>query len=267
MEPQVRVHRLAEQVADHIRARIISGEFADGDPLPKSEELIRRYPVSMPTFREAMRILEAEGLITVRRGRLGGAIVHRPSPANLGYNLGLVLAAQRAGIGDVAVALRHVEPACAALCAARRDRARTVVPRLRELHEEYLASIDDLPTVVGVSRRFHEALVSLCGNPPLIVLAGALEALWSSHEEGWASRTEPRGVPLRKRRASGEVHGEILALIEAGEADAVHRLVASHLASAQRNPTPAGDPAIDLALLRELMQPPGGPSDAAPGGR
>ncbi|WP_433220353.1 FadR/GntR family transcriptional regulator [Dactylosporangium sp. CS-047395] len=257
MEPRVRVHRLAEQVADRIRAQIISGELADGDPLPKSEELSRRYPVSLPTLREAMRILEAEGLITVRRGRLGGAVVHRPSPANLGYNLGLVLAAQHSDIGDVAVALRHVEPACAALCAARPDRATTVVPRLRELHEEYLASIGDLPTVVGVSRRFHEALVELCGNPPLIVLAGALEALWSSHEEGWASRTEPRGVPLGQRRESGEVHGRILELIEAGEPAAVHQLVAAHLATAQRNPKPAGSPTIDLTLLRELMRPSG----------
>jgi GntR family transcriptional repressor for pyruvate dehydrogenase complex len=261
VEPRVRVHRLAEQVADRIRAQIISGGLADGDPLPKSEELIRRYPVSLPTLREAMRILEAEGLITVRRGRLGGAVVHRPSPAKLGYNLGLVLAAQRSGIGDVAVALRHVEPACAALCAARDDRARTVVPRLRELHEEYLARIGDLPAVVGVSRRFHEALVGLCGNPPLIVLAGALEALWSSHEEGWASRTEPRGVPLRRRKEAGAVHGKILDLIEAGESEAVHRLVAAHLAAAQRNPEPAGSPAIDLTLLRELMQPPGEAAD------
>ncbi|MFD0579727.1 hypothetical protein [Dactylosporangium darangshiense] len=93
-------------------------------------------------------------------------------------------------------------------------------------------------------------------QPALIVLAGALEALWSSHEEGWASRTEPHGVPLRQRKAAGEEHGRILAHIEAGEAEAVHRLVAAHLAAAQRNPKPAGDPAIDLGRLRELMQPP-----------
>ncbi|MGI5184273.1 FadR/GntR family transcriptional regulator [Dactylosporangium sp. CA-152071] len=248
----VSADRLAEQVADHIRGQIVRGELADGAPLPKSEELIQRYPVSMPTFREAMRILEAEGLITVRRGRLGGAVVHRPSPANLGYNLGLVLAAQRVGIDDVATALRHVEPACAALCAGRPDRADTVVPRLRALHEEYLACIDDLVEVVGVSRRFHEALVGLCGNPPLIVLAGALEALWSSHEQDWATRIrETTGVPLRERRAAGEVHGRILALIEQGAADEVHRLVTEHLTSAQRNPSPAGPSAvIDAALIR-----------------
>jgi GntR family transcriptional repressor for pyruvate dehydrogenase complex len=252
--------RLAEQVAGDLRGQIIRGELADGAPLPKSEELIQRYPVSMPTFREAMRILEAEGLITVRRGRLGGAIVHRPSPANLGYNLGLVLAAQRVAIADVATALRHVEPACAALCAQRRDRARAVVPKLRELHNEYLARIDDLVDVVGVSRRFHEALVSLCGNHSLIVLAGALEALWSGHEQDWATRIrETTGVPLRARRAAGEVHGRILELIEAGEAEAVHQLVAEHLAHAQRNPKPAGpDPTIDLTLVRDLLRDPAG---------
>ncbi|WP_238007479.1 GntR family transcriptional regulator [Dactylosporangium sp. AC04546] len=249
VEPQVRVHRLAEQVADHIRARIIRGDFADGDPLPTAEELIRRYPVSMPTFREAMRILEAEGLITVRRGRLGGAIVRRPSPAGLAYNLGLVLASQQVAIGDVAVALRHVEPACAALCASRRDRARAVVPELRELHQAYLDSIEDLVEVVAVSRRFHEALVRLCGNEPLIVLAGALEALWSVHEQDWATRIrETTGVPLKQRKAAGEEHGRILALIEAGDSEGVHRLVAGHLTTAQRNPKPA-DALVDLSMV------------------
>jgi DNA-binding FadR family transcriptional regulator len=241
--------RLAEQVADDIRGQIVRGDLADGAPLPTAEELIQRYPVSMPTFREAMRILEAEGLITVRRGRLGGAVVHRPSPANLAYNLGLVLAAQRTGLDDVATALRHVEPACAALCAGRPDRATAVVPVLRALHEEYLARIDDLVEVVGVSRRFHEALVGLCGNPPLIVLAGALEALWSGHEQDWATRIrETTGVPLSERRAAGETHGRILALVEAGDAGGVHRLVTEHLTAAQRNPVPAG--VVDAALVR-----------------
>jgi DNA-binding FadR family transcriptional regulator len=250
----MRFHRLAEQVADHLRRRIIRGDFADGGLLPKSDDLMSRYPVSKPTFREAMRILEAEGLITVRRGRLGGAVVHRPSAANLGYNLGLVLAAQQVTISDVAAALRQVEPACAALCARRKDRARAVVPRLRALHREYQRRVDDLVEVVGVSRRFHEALVGLCGNQTLIVMAGALEALWSSHEQGWATRIEETGqVPLAQRRAAGEVHWRIIELIAAGDAEGVHRLVAEHLATAQRNPKPpAGDTAIDVALVRDL---------------
>jgi DNA-binding FadR family transcriptional regulator len=254
--PDLRFHRLAEQIADHLRRGIIQGEFVDGGLLPKMDELLKAYPVSKPTLREAMRILEAEGLITVRRGRFGGCVVHRPTSANLGYTLGLVLAAKQVALDDVATALRQVEPACAALCAGRRDRARAVVPALRALHKEYLRQIDDVVAAVAVSRRFHEALVALCGNQSLIAMAGALETLWSSHERDWASRVADTGaVTLADRRDAGEVHRRIIDLIASGHADAVRELVADHLASAQRNPKPSTqDATIDPVLVRDLAR-------------
>jgi GntR family transcriptional regulator, transcriptional repressor for pyruvate dehydrogenase complex len=254
--PDLRFHRLAEQVADHLRRGIISGEFVDGGLLPKVDELLRAYPVSKPTLREAMRILEAEGLITVRRGRFGGCVVHRPTSTNLGYTLGLVLASKQVTVDDVAVALRHVEPACAALCAGRRDRARTVVPKLRALHRRYVRLEDDVVAAVAVSREFHEGLVSLCGNQSLIAMAGALESLWSSHEQSWAHRVADTGeVTLEHRRHAGDTHLRIIELIAAGEADAVRELVAEHLAAAQRNPKPStGDSTIDPVLVRDLKR-------------
>ena len=116
-QPNVRFQRLAEQVAEQLRRRILTGELADGSILPKVDELLVQYPISKPSLREAMRILEAEGLLTVRRGKLGGAVVHRPDSANLAYTMGLVLGAGQVGLADVGVALLQVEPACAALCA------------------------------------------------------------------------------------------------------------------------------------------------------
>jgi GntR family transcriptional repressor for pyruvate dehydrogenase complex len=254
--PNLRFHRLAEQVADHLRRGIISGDIADGGALPKVDDLLRSYPVSKPTLREAMRILEAEGLITVRRGRFGGCIVHRPTPANLGYTLGLVLAAKQVTIDDVAVALRHVEPACAALCAGRRDRARAVVPKLRALHKRYVRLADDVVAAVAVSRQFHEALVGLCGNQSLIAMAGALESLWSSHEQSWANRVADTGeVTLEHRRHAGDTHLRIIELIADGAAEAVRELVAEHLAAAQRNPKPStAGSAIDPVLVRDLTR-------------
>ena len=50
---------------------------------------------SKPSLREAMRILEAEGLLRVRRGKLGGAVVRRPNAANVAYTVGLVLGSRR----------------------------------------------------------------------------------------------------------------------------------------------------------------------------
>ena len=247
---QLRFAGLAEQVADDLRRRIIGGEFEDGELLPKLDDLISGYAVSKPTLRDAVRILEAEGLLTVRRGRSGGSVVHQPTSVNLGYALGLVLAAKRVSVNDVAVALRQVEPACAALCAARSDRARTVLPRLRALQKDYLRQVNDVETAVAASRRFHEALVELCGNHSLIAMAGALEGLWSSHERNWAARAAKAGeVTLADRTAAGETHQRIIDLIATGRAQAVHELVAEHLAAAQRNPRPAAA-VIDPTLIR-----------------
>ena len=262
MAPQPRVlsapvtvggfQRLAETVADHMRAQILDGTLTDGSLLPKEDELRGLFPVSKPTFREAMRILESEGLVTVRRGNVGGAVVHRPTARHVAYTLGMVLASTGVTIDQVAAALREIEPACAAMCAQRRDRKREVVPELRRLHQRYLDSIDHLVEVVGWSRTFHESLVSLCGNAPLIVTAGALESMWSAHEKGWASRiAEDDPVHMSERLAAAAVHEKIIELIAKGDAEGVRHVAAEHLSHAQRNPTPAhGAIRIDPALVR-----------------
>ncbi|HRE03853.1 MAG TPA: GntR family transcriptional regulator, partial [Ilumatobacteraceae bacterium] len=66
----LRQPRLAEMVADVLRQRILSGELGDGSIIGKQEELIEEFNVSKPSIREALRILETEGLISVQRGKL-----------------------------------------------------------------------------------------------------------------------------------------------------------------------------------------------------
>ena len=64
----VRIPKAAVIVAGEIRRRIVRGELKEGDALPSETELMRFFDVSRPTLREAMRILEAESLIAVKRG-------------------------------------------------------------------------------------------------------------------------------------------------------------------------------------------------------
>ena len=87
--------RLAEMVAAQLREQIVTGEIPDGSALPTLETLVHLFDVGAPSVREAFGILEHEGLITVRRGNLGGAIVHRPKAETAAYMLGLVLQAAR----------------------------------------------------------------------------------------------------------------------------------------------------------------------------
>src|SRR3954462_298831 len=86
---KLRQPRVAEMLADVLRDRILSGELADGDLLPKQDDLLEEFGTSKASAREAFRILETEGLVTVLRGNVGGAVVHRPKPETAAYMLGL----------------------------------------------------------------------------------------------------------------------------------------------------------------------------------
>jgi GntR family transcriptional regulator len=59
---------LARRLAEDVRSRIMSGEYAPGERLPSEAELVRRYEVSRVTVRTALRTLEAQGLVDVRHG-------------------------------------------------------------------------------------------------------------------------------------------------------------------------------------------------------
>jgi GntR family transcriptional regulator, transcriptional repressor for pyruvate dehydrogenase complex len=227
---QLRAPHVAEIVAEELRRRILDGEIPDGDLLPKQEDLHDEFQVSRPSLREALRILEAEGLISVRRGKVGGAIVHRPRAENAAYSLGLILRSRSVPVDDVSDALRHIEPVCAALCAARSDRHTEVVPRLAAIQKAAADCIDDPPEFIVVSRRFHEVLVDCCGNETLKLVVGTLESLWSAQAIEWGERAVPAGFPDDAYRHHGlDDHESLLRLIEDGDVDGAMRSARDHL--------------------------------------
>lgn len=249
---QLRQPRLAELIAGLLRERIMRGDYADGEYLPKQEVLLAEFRVSKPSIREALRILETEGLIHVRRGNQGGAVVHRPQPHDAAYMLGLVLQSRKVSLADVGHALQQLEPACCGLCAARPDRA-SVAERLSEVQrcsEE--AVLDDIAFVEHM-RRFHELLVDECGNETMKAVVGALEVLWSAQEHAWASSVagtvEYPGPEMRERGL--RAHARIIELIAAGDSSGVVRVAGAHLRAAQLYAlSGTADVAVDATDLR-----------------
>lgn len=254
---QLRQPRLADVVAGVLRDRIVNGELGDGDLLPKQDELIEEYRISRPTLREALRILEGEGLLVVRRGSVGGSVVRMPTSDASAYTFGLLLQSRRARIGDLATAIKHIEPITASLCAARPDRASTVVSALRANLADTEAATSDGPQFTKLARQFHELLVSCCGNETLIVAFGALESLWSEQERQWAERAESAGVypQERYRRDVLSAHVAVVDAIERGDAEAAGRLDSSHLQHSQHY-TLAGsqDEVIRATALRDGLR-------------
>jgi GntR family transcriptional repressor for pyruvate dehydrogenase complex len=248
---RVQLHqpRLAEMVADVLRERIVTGVLQDGDLLPRQEDLLDEFAVSRPPLREALRILEAEGLITVRRGNRGGAIIHAPHANNAGYSIGLVLKAQQVSLTDVGDALGYLEPLCASLCAGREDRETNVLPQLRALHEAATAAVDDQLEYTRIQRQFHEELVGACGNQTLKLVVGALESLWSRQEQEWAETVASQGgFPAKESRLEGlRAHERLLQLIEQGETEEVSTVARRHLAAIQRYALSVEDSAKTVA--------------------
>lgn len=233
--PQMRQPRLAEIVASELRQRILSGELGEGDHLPRQEDLLAEFQVSGPSAREALRILETEGLVTVLRGNVGGAVVHLPTTQQVAYMISLVMEARGTRLEEVATALLALEPLCASLCAEREDRADTVVPRLEAVIEDQREHIEDLPAFNRATRTFHELLAELCGNQPLALNLGALELVWSSHETDWAERTDSTEQrPPREIVEAGIVdHEKLLEAIRDGDGERASRRARAHLEASQ----------------------------------
>ncbi|GLI98445.1 GntR family transcriptional regulator [Sphingobium sp. BS19] len=227
---RLRQPRVAEIVASSLRARILSGALADGDMLPKQEELLTEFGVSPPAIREAFRILETEGLITVLRGNVGGAIIHVPHPGTAAYMLGLVLQARSVSLMDLSDGMRQLEPACAAQAALRPDRETTVLPQLRANIDACMAAIDDPNTFIGLARAFHTELVSNCGNETMSLVVGALENLWSAQVDVLARSKLVHGsfADRSVRLSLAREHERIYRAIEEGDAQSVERAIREH---------------------------------------
>jgi DNA-binding FadR family transcriptional regulator len=216
-----------QQIADEIRLLIIEGKLEDGESLGHEPDLIERFGVSRPSLREALRILEAEGLITVVRGVLGGVVVHRPDHRVAARTAALVLQTRNVSLADVFEALTIIEPAAARLIATARGR-KSSAKRLRALIAEQELVIDDPVAFGQANARFHEGLVSAAGNQTLTIVAEMLNEVVgravtavSQSANGDSTATRRRGVRSQQRLA---------ALIEAGEADEAETHWRTHMA-------------------------------------
>src|SRR5258705_3580009 len=113
----VRSPKTAELVAGTLRRMVVDGQLKDGDFLPNEAELMAHFGVSRPTLREAVRVLESERLVEVRRGSRTRARVPVPGPEIVARPAGLLLELSGATIGDLMTAPAGTEPMAARLLA------------------------------------------------------------------------------------------------------------------------------------------------------
>jgi GntR family transcriptional regulator, transcriptional repressor for pyruvate dehydrogenase complex len=153
-----------QQVADELRALIVSGGLSAGQRLPPEQELGAAFGVSRSTLREALRVLSSQHLITTARGVQGGTFVAAPAPGSvsdyLETSIGLMAGADEVDVDQLLEARDLLEVPAAALAARRRRSS-----HLAELRET-------LSQGRAADQRFHTVIVSACGNPLLDLMCG-----------------------------------------------------------------------------------------------
>jgi DNA-binding FadR family transcriptional regulator len=207
--------RTAVVVASDLRRKILTGRLEVGTSI-READLIEQFDISRPTLREALRILEVEQLLTVRRGSHRGSVVRLPDTSVTVRSLTMLLHLRGATTSDIYDARMIFEPPAVRLA------AQTATPeqieRLREVLDEGLAAMRaDQLTYPIVGWRFHTELVAISGNATLAVMAEAFEHISAHHAvqvvAGWAeNRTE---LVRRAQRA----HRKLIALIEQGDGE------------------------------------------------
>jgi DNA-binding FadR family transcriptional regulator len=175
----VRSPKTAELVAGTLRRMVVDGQLKDGDFLPNEAELMAHFGVSRPTLREAVRVLESERLVEVRRGSRTGARVRVPGPEIVARPAGLLLELSGATIADVMVARAGIEPMAARLLAESGSAA--AFDELDEMLAEHIPSGWQSDRLAETTGDFHRRMVELSGNATLAIIAGMLHEITVRH--------------------------------------------------------------------------------------
>jgi len=186
-----RALRTLEDVFLQIRDAILTGEIPEGARLPNERDLAERFEVGRPTVREALRSLEALGIVEIRPGRSGGAYAARPSEATLGSALSTLVSLHGASPQELPEFRLSFEAENAWWAARRADAddiaaLELLVAETRRLLKQIT---DDWTPLTEADARWHEALARATKNRLRIGISLGLH--------------EPR---LRQVPALGEAH-------------------------------------------------------------
>jgi len=228
----VRTQKAAEAVADTIRNEIIRGHLGDGDSLPAEAHLIAKYGVSRPTIREAIRILESEGLISVSRGARGGARVSSPTFAMVARAAGIALQGNGATLGDIYEMRTIIEPPAARMVAERNAEEGAILLQ-RQLDLE-LTLVHDRPGSAQAIVDFHRIMVDLCGNITIRMFANALQNLVERHLM-LAQQRDPAPDPevaAKRTRYGLRSHAKLIELIKKGDGQGAEEHWRNHMRAA-----------------------------------
>lgn len=159
--------RIFQDVVEQIQAAILDGRIKPGDKLPAERELGEIFETSRGTLREALRVLEQKGLIDIRLGVGGGAIVKDPGGEQITESLAMLIRSQKISLHHLAEFREGVESIVAGMAAKRAtaDDIEHLRDLLSRAETYWKAGVERFSEFMRVDEKMHMALASISGNP------------------------------------------------------------------------------------------------------
>lgn len=219
---RVNVERASQVIVDQIKILIRDGALRPGDRLPRERELVQYFGVSRMTVREALRLLEASGLVTIRLGARGGAYLTAPSTQRLGEGLADLLSLSVTTAAHVTEVREVVETAMLRLIIERATDAD--INDLLRLTEEGRAALEAGSYDMAMSAAFHVRLAECAHNPALSMLIHSL------HGPMLTSLREAKVTASLTGTKGNDEHRKLALAIKRRDLAATQRLMSTHLA-------------------------------------
>lgn len=213
---------MAERVAGTLRDEIAGGAFRPDTFLPPEHALIERFGVSRPTCREALRILQSEGLVSPIRGNRGGARVNFPDPRRISAYAGVLLQMRGATIIEVFDARRLVEPEAVARLAAICDTA--ILSALAQNATAQRFLVGDQVAFYRKGRDFRQLMIENCGSEPIRLFGLMLGHIADRQLSMLAEKQPPWDGRVDSNRRAVRMKEDLVAALERQDAAAARSM-------------------------------------------
>jgi GntR family transcriptional repressor for pyruvate dehydrogenase complex len=210
---------LSTRIVAEVREALFAKELRPGDFLGTEKDLAQRFKVSRIVARDALRTLEAQGIVEIKVGSGGGARIAHGNARLFAEALAVQLDLAGVSVGEIMEAQRAIECLAAELAAINstaNDHA-----RLRRLIADAQRKIEDVGGYTRSGREFHLAVAEASHNRALVA------QLISLQHVSWPAQN-PTLTPEVARRIL-EVHKELASLIEIRDAAGARRLMDDHV--------------------------------------
>lgn len=217
----ISLSRASSTLADRLRDLILTGVFQQGTMLPSEREIVTDSGLSRGSVREALRILETEGLVEMRTGRAGGALITTPTRASLAQTLEVFLRANEVKLKVLLDCRLAIEPMMARLTAEAHSAED--LARIQEAHEDFMKEAADPEKYRASNFRWHLSVAYASQNEPLIALMESVREP-ILHSQGYNRLSTPA-----RSEQTIIAHSAVMDAIIARDGDRAARAMETHL--------------------------------------